>query len=142
MNKIKDIDIFYIDYNDIKNSSIYIEEHYLKNKILNENEKNFLLLKSLETSNFFIFNLLNLENKNLFFEKMFNNLKNKEKNILNKIKTTTNNDFDIIEKYLKNIKKYEKIDYLDWLILEKFFYILLYYENLIDELQTAETTYL
>ena len=142
MNKIKDIDIYYIDYNDIKNSSIYIEEHYLKNKILNENEKNFLLLKSLETSNFFIFNLLNLENKNLFFEKMFNNLKNKEKNILNKIKTTTNNDFDIIEKYLKNIKKYEKIDYLDWLILEKFFYILLYYENLIYELQTAETTYL
>lgn len=142
MNKFKDIDIFYIDYNDIKNSSIYIEEHYLKNKILNENEKNFLLLKSLETSNFFIFNLLNLENKNLFFEKMFDNLKNKEKNILNKIKTTTNNDFDIIKKYLKNIKKYEKIDYLDWVKLEKFFYILLYYENLIDELQTAETTYL
>lgn len=142
MNKIKDIDIFYIDYNDIKNSSIYIEEHYLKNKILNENEKNFLLLKSLETSNFFIFNLLNLENKNLFFEKMFNNLKNKEKNILNKIKITTNNDLDIIEKYSKNIKKYEKFDYLDWIKLEKFFYILLYYENLIDELQTAETTYL
>lgn len=142
MNKLNDLDIFNLDYYDIKNTSIFIEEYYLKYNDLDDNEYNFLLIKSLQTGNFFIFNLLNVENKNIYFSKMLDTLQKKKENIFNKIKITTNNDEKTLSNYLKKIKKFENINENDFKKLELFFYTLLYFEELIEKLQTSVTIYL
>lgn len=131
--------IFDLDYKDYKNTSLFLENYYSLN-IMDNIEKQFLLSQSLKTGNLFIFNIIeNIENKNIYFETLYNSLKELQKNLYLKIKITCNNDKKILEKYNFFTKKFENIENNNWNNLEKYFYTLMYYNELIENLQTLET---
>lgn len=131
--------ILNLDFKDYKNTSQFLEFYYSVNNMDN-NERQFLLSKSLETGNFFIFNLLEIEDKNPYFQLLFSSLKTLKKSLNIKIKIISNNDIETLEKFNFFVNKFENISLYNWEELEKYFHVLMYYNELIENLQTLETS--
>ena len=73
-------------------------------------------------------------------EMSFSSLKTLKLCLNIKIKIISNSDIETLEKFNFFVNKFENISLYNWEELEKYFHVLMYYNEIIENLQTLETT--